>query len=133
MNTSAVMKKSATPKNVDAYIASCPKSTLPMLRQMRSIIKSAAPKASEKLSYGMPYYAYKGRLAYFRLATHHLGLYIPPPILAEHKNELKGYSWENATLRLPLDKPLPAQLIKKLVKARVQCNEKLYEQKKRKI
>jgi len=50
---------------VDAYIATAPKAVQPMLHQLRQAIRGAAPKAEEKLSYGMPYYAYHGRLIYF--------------------------------------------------------------------
>jgi len=75
------------------------------------------------MSYGMPYYGYKGRLAYFRLAKTHIGLYIPPPVIAEHKKELEEYGTSTATVRFPLNKKLPAKLIQKLVKVRVKKNE----------
>ena len=65
----------------------------------------------------------KKRLAYFRLSKKHIGLYFPTPVIAEHKKELKGYGTSTATVRFPLDKKLPAALIKKLVKARVNKNE----------
>lgn len=71
----------------------------------------------------MPYYGYKGRLAYFGLAKNHIGLYIPPPVVADHKDELKEYKTATATVQFPNDKPLPISLIKKLVKARVKINE----------
>jgi uncharacterized protein YdhG (YjbR/CyaY superfamily) len=110
-------------KSVEAYINSVPSAYRPLLRQMRSAIRKAAPKALETISYRMPYYGYKGRLAYFRLGKNHLGLYIPPPILQDHRKELKGYSTSaSATLRLPLDKKLPVALIQKLVRARVRYN-----------
>ena len=115
------MKK--TPKNVDAYIEAAPREARAKLVQLRKIIKATAPKAEERISYGMPYSGYKGRLAYFRLAKTHIGLYIPPPIIAEHKEELKGYETSTATVRFPLDKKLPIKLIQKLVKARIKKNE----------
>jgi uncharacterized protein YdhG (YjbR/CyaY superfamily) len=115
---------SKRPSNVDEYIASEPKQHQAILKQMRAIIKSAAPTAIEKISYGMPYYGYKGRLAYFRLSTHHLGLYITPPIVNKFKKELVNYNANNATIRFPLNKPLPASLIKKLIKARIKLNKK---------
>ena len=115
------MKK---PKSVDAYINSAPREVRAKLVQLRRIIKSVAPKAEEKISYGMPYYGYKGRLAYFALAKAHIGLYISPPVIQEHKSELKGYETAKATVRFPLNKKLPVALIKKLVRARVKKNEK---------
>lgn len=112
-------------KTVEAYIVAAPPKYRGLLRQMRACIRKAAPKAQEKISYGMPYYAHKGRLAYFALAKTHLGLYIPPPILQAHRKELRAYSTSNsATVRFPLDKKLPRALIQKLVKARVKWNEK---------
>jgi uncharacterized protein YdhG (YjbR/CyaY superfamily) len=114
------MRKAA---DVDAYIESAPREVRGKLREIRAAIKDVAPNAEERISYGMPYYDYKGRLIYFGAAKSHIGLYIPSPILEEHKEELSNYETTNATLRLPLDKELPIDLIKKLVKARMQKNE----------
>ena len=110
-------------KDVDAYITRAPREWQSRLRALRAALKSAAPAAVERISYGMPYYEHKGRLVYFSLSKAHIGLYIPGPILAEHKAELAGYETTAATLRLPLDKKLPVALIKKLVKARLKLNE----------
>jgi len=77
----------------------------------------------ERISYGMPFYDYKGRLAYFGLAKAHIGLYIPPPVIEEHKKELADYETAKSTVRFPLDKKLPVTLIKKLVQARMKKNE----------
>jgi uncharacterized protein YdhG (YjbR/CyaY superfamily) len=110
-------------KNVDIYIQAAPREARAKLMQLRQIIKAVAPKADERLSYGMPYYGYKGRLAYFRMAKTHIGLYIPPPVMADHKKELKDYGTSTATVRFPLDKKLPAALIRKLIKARLKTNE----------
>jgi len=110
-------------KNVNEYIAIAPKEVRGKLKELRAIIKAAAPQAEERISYGMPYYAYKGRVAYFQEWKEHLGLYIPTPVIEEHKAELKNYVTAKATVRFPLDKKLPAALIKKLVRARVKMNE----------
>ncbi len=67
-----------TAKNVDEYIANAPEELQSKLKQLRKVIKDSAPEALEKISYGMPYYGYKGRLAYFAYAKEHIGLYIPP-------------------------------------------------------
>lgn len=115
------MKKS--PKDVDSYIKVAPRETRGKLIQLHEIIKATVPKAEERISYGMPYYEYKGRLAYFAAFKKHIGLYIPPPVIEEHKKELKDYETARATVRLPLDKPLPIALIMKLIKARVKKNE----------
>ena len=111
------------PKDVDAYIAEAPREVRAKLKEMRTLIKSTAPEATEKISYGMPYYDYKGRLAYFSHWKTHVGLYVPTPVIEEHQSELEGYSTNKATVRFPLDRKLPVGLIKKLVKARMKKNE----------
>jgi len=71
----------------------------------------------------MPYYHYKGRLAYFRLWKKHIGLYIPTPVVEEHQKELKDYETAKATVRFPIHRPLSTALVKKLIKARMKKNE----------
>ena len=115
------MKKDAN--EVDDYIAQAPKKVKRMLQELRVTITETAPTAIERISYGMPYYDYHGRLAYFRPAKTHLGLYIPSPVIEEHKRELRNYETTKATICLPMDKPLPIALIKKLIKARMKINE----------
>lgn len=103
---------------VDAYISSASEDVQGKLRALRTAIIDAVPEANERLSYGMPYYHYKGRLAYFRLAKHHIGLYIPTPVVEQHQAELEGYDAAQATIRSLLNQELPLALIQKLVKAR---------------
>ncbi len=109
--------------SVNAYIAAAPKETQAKLKELRSLIKSVAPKAEEKISYGMPYYGYNGRFAYFAYAKKHIGLYVMPPVVANHKKDLNGYVTAKATVQFPLEKKLPVALIKKLLKAGVKQNE----------
>ena len=116
------------PKNVDAYIAQAPKEVQEKLQELRVAIKTIAPDAEERISYGMPYYYYKGRLVYFQLWKKHIGLYVPTPIVEEHKSELQGYETTNATIRFPLNENLPLDLIKKLVQARVRKNDEAEKQ-----
>ena len=111
------------PKDVDAYIARAPKEVRGKLKELRAVIRKTAPTAVERISYGMPYYSYKGRLAYFRHWKAHIGFYIPTPVIEEHKNELADYETAKATVRFPPDKKFPVALIKKLVKARMKKNE----------
>jgi uncharacterized protein YdhG (YjbR/CyaY superfamily) len=109
---------------VDAYIAKAPMAMQSMLRQLRQAIKTAAPKAEERLSYRMPYYAYHGRLIYFAAHKTHIGMY---PIIGRAKElyakDLKPYMAEKATLQFPIGRPLPIALLKKVVKARAKENE----------
>jgi uncharacterized protein YdhG (YjbR/CyaY superfamily) len=117
------MKKMPKPKDVDAYIAAAPKEVQGKLKELRAVIRKTAPAAEERISYGMPYYAYNGRLAYFSLWKAHIGLYIPTPVIEEHEKELAAFETTDATVRFPFDKKLPVALIRRLVKARMKKNE----------
>jgi uncharacterized protein YdhG (YjbR/CyaY superfamily) len=110
------MRKS---KDVDSYIASAPKEVRSKLEDIRKSIKEVAPTAEERISYGMPYYDYKGRLVWFAIMKTHIGLYLRPPIIEEHKRELSAYKTTKSAIHFPLDKKLPIALIKKLVRARM--------------
>lgn len=112
-----------SPKDVDAYIAAASEGVRGKLKELRATIRKTAPDAEERISYGMPYYDYKGRLAYFAAFKKHIGLYVPTPVIEEHKSDLEDYETAKATVRFPIDKPLPVALIKKLVKARVKKND----------
>ena len=116
-------------KNVDEYIAQAPKEVQDKLQELRAVIRTTAPGAEERISYGMPYYDYKGRLVYFQLWKKHIGFYVPTPVVEEHKSELQGYETTNATIRFPLDEKLPLDLIKKLVEARVRKNDEAEKKK----
>jgi uncharacterized protein YdhG (YjbR/CyaY superfamily) len=113
----------AKAKTVDEYISGAPDNVREKLKELRAIIKSTAPQVEEKISYGIPYYGYKGRLVYFRYASTHIGFYIMPPVVQDHKEELKGYKTATSTVQLPLDKPLPKILLQTLIKAGVKNNE----------
>ncbi len=117
------MKRTPRPKSVDAYIAAAPKEVQRKLKQLRAAIREVAPRAEEPISYGMPYYGYKGRLAYFAAFKNHIGLYVPTPVIEEYKKELKDYETAKATVRFPNDKPLSIALVKKLIRARMKRNE----------
>ncbi|HUH82515.1 MAG TPA: DUF1801 domain-containing protein [Nitrososphaerales archaeon] len=93
------------------------------LREVRSAIREAAPEAKESISYRIPYYFYRGRLVWFGLFSKHIGLFIRPPVLEEHRSELKGYVMTKSSLHLPLGEDVPVGLVKKLVKAAAKKNE----------
>jgi len=111
-------------KTVDEYIRNAPKEIQNKLQKLRATIKSVTPGAEERISYGMPYYGYFGRLVYFRYSKKYIGLYIPPPIVNLFKKQLKDYKTATATIQFPLDKKLPIALIKKLVRSRMVKNKK---------
>jgi uncharacterized protein YdhG (YjbR/CyaY superfamily) len=115
-----MMKKTG---NVDEYIEGAPKEVQEKLRQLRALILQISPKAIERISYGMPYYEYNGRLIYFGITKAHIGLYIPPPVIEEHRKEIGRYYATKATLHLPFEEDLPSELIKMLVMAKMKKNE----------
>ena len=121
--TSRGLKKDSPVGGVGDYIRASPKEARRKLVQLRKIIGATAPKAVEGISYRMPYYNYNGTLAYFAAFKNHVSIFIPTPVIEEHKRELTGYETAKATVRFPLDKPLPVALIRKLIKARIAKNE----------
>jgi uncharacterized protein YdhG (YjbR/CyaY superfamily) len=111
------------PKAVTAYIAAAPPPARTMLRRIRAAIKAAAPRAQEKLSYGMPYYGHHGRLAYFAAFRDHVSVFIPGRVLKAFAKEIKPYWRGKATLQFPLGTRVPVGLIGRLVRARRHEND----------
>jgi len=116
-------QKSIGSHDVDAYIRTAPKESRAKLGQLRRIIKSVVPKAKEGISYKIPYYDYHGPLVWFAAFKEHIGIYLRPPVIAEHRQELRGYITTKSAVHFPMDKPLPVALIRKLVKARMAKNK----------
>ncbi len=112
-------------KCVDAYIESAPKEVQLKLRKMRTAIREAAPDSTETISYGMPFYSFKGesgfqaRLCYFGLLRKRIAFYMRPVVLEEHMDEVKTYMTTKSALQFPLDRPIPVQLVKKLVRTAI--------------
>jgi uncharacterized protein YdhG (YjbR/CyaY superfamily) len=117
-------------KDVDEYIALAPVEARARLKELRATIMAAAANAQERISYGMPFYEYKGRLIYFQLWKEHIGLYgLSTPTLEQHERELRGYVTSKGTVRLPLAEELPTALIKSLVEAQAKNNEETAKRK----
>lgn len=123
--------KAIQASNVDAYIASFPESTQKRLEQIRTLIKKAAPKAEELISYQMPAYKYHGVLVYFAGYKNHIGFYAAPTGHATFKKELSVYKTGKGSVQFPHDKPLPTALITKIVKFRVKENAEKAKLKKK--
>jgi uncharacterized protein YdhG (YjbR/CyaY superfamily) len=114
-------KKYPPAKNIDAFIKASPKKSQAKLKQLRKIIKICAPKAVETISYRMPVFKLNGKgLAGFAGYEEHIGFYpMSGSFLKNFKEELASYDMSKGTVQLPLDKPLPVILIKKMVKAKM--------------
>jgi uncharacterized protein YdhG (YjbR/CyaY superfamily) len=110
---------------VDAYLAAVPEPARSTLEKMRALIRSTVPaEATEAIGYGMPTFRYKGALVAYAAFKNHCSLFPMNASLVEaFKDELKEYKTLKGTIQFTVDKPLPAALVKKLVKARVAENE----------
>jgi uncharacterized protein YdhG (YjbR/CyaY superfamily) len=110
-------------KTIDEYLGALNDDQRTALEKLRKTIRAAAPKAEECISYGLPAFRLNGPLVAFGAATNHCAFYpMSASTIADHKNELKGYDTSKGTIRFSPDKPLPATLVRKLVKARIAEN-----------
>ena len=113
-------KRKGAPKTVAEYLARVPEPVRGTLKKTRAMILSVAPReATEVISYGIPMVKYNGALVWFAAFSDHCSLFPTAAVIAKFKNELKGYKTSKGTIHFPIDKPLPAALLKKIVKARV--------------
>lgn len=105
------------PKNIDEYIADFPEDTQKVLKKVRATICKAAPKADESISYQIPTYKVGGKvLIYFAGFKKHVGVYPAPREAPEFKKELAEYKGGKGTVQFPLDRPIPYELITRIVK-----------------
>lgn len=116
---------SKAPKDIDEYLARVPEPAHTTLSKVRAMIRSAIPKeATEAISYGMPTFKHKGSLLAFGAFKNHCSLFpMSLAVVAAFEKELKDFPTSKGTIHFPLDKPLPAALLKKIVKARIAQNE----------
>jgi uncharacterized protein YdhG (YjbR/CyaY superfamily) len=115
---------SAKPQTIDEYLAGLSADKRAALEKVRTAIRSAAPKAEECISYGLPAFRLNGKvLVAFRAAANHCAFHpMSGATVAAHKVELAGYDTSPGTIRFQPTYPLPARLIRKLVKARIAEN-----------
>lgn len=111
-------------KDIDDYIAIQTPEVQILLNQMRQTIKKAAPEAEEVISYSMPAFKYHGMLVYFAAYKNHIGFYATPTGHSEFATELSVYKQGKGSVQFPLNKPLPLDLITKIVKFRAKENLK---------
>jgi uncharacterized protein YdhG (YjbR/CyaY superfamily) len=119
-----VEKKSAAANDIDDYLARVPEPARTTLEKLRKTIRAAAPRATEAISYQLPAFRHLGMLVGFGATTKHCAFYVMSgTVLEPYKDELRAYDTSKGTIRFPADEPLPAALVKKLVKARIAENE----------
>jgi len=105
--------------SIDEYISGFPSEVQEMLRKLRATIQQAAPEARETINYAMPTFTLKGNLVHFAAYKNHIGFYPAPSGIEAFKDELQIYKWAKGSVQFPLDKPLPLDLISRMVKFRV--------------
>jgi len=107
-------------QTIDDYIADFPPNVQQLLQQMRATIKQIAPTAQEAIKYAIPTFILKGNIAHFAAFKNHIGFYPTPMGMAEFEDELSHYKTGKGSVQFPLDKPLPLDLIKRMVQFRMQ-------------
>lgn len=109
-------------KTIDEYIATFPKNVQVILEEIRQAIRDAAPEAEEVISYQMPAFKLNGILVWFAAFKNHIGFFPKVSAIETFKGELSDYEVSKGTVRFPLDKPIPFELVKRMVKFRVKEN-----------
>jgi uncharacterized protein YdeI (YjbR/CyaY-like superfamily) len=110
-------------KTVDEYFAALPKDVRDILQGLRTTIRQAAPQAEETISYSMPAFKWKGILVWYAAHTGHVGFYPKSAAIVAFKDELAGYKTSKGAIQFPIEKRIPTNLVKKIVKFRIQENE----------
>lgn len=116
------MEKKIGYSTIDEYIASFPAETQTLLQAIRQVIKDAAPTATEKISYQMPTFYLNGNLVHFAAWKTHIGFYPTSSGTAIFKEDLADYEYSKGTIKFPIAKPLPLELISRIVRFRVEEN-----------
>jgi len=123
-------KAIVVPETVDQYIAAFSGDVKKRMQQLRKTIKAAAPKAEEVISYQMPGYKYLGMLVYFAAYKNHIGFYPGAGGILEFYKKLSSFKSAKGSVQFPNDRPIPYDVISKIVKFRVKQNEEKFSLKK---
>ena len=115
-----MIPKQEAPQTIDAYIAVFPEDVQAILQQVRRTIHEAAPEATEAISYQMPTFKLHGNLVHFGAFKNHIGFYPVPSGMAAFEEELAAYKQGKGSVQFPLNKPMPLDLIRRIVEFRVQ-------------
>ena len=116
-----IMRKSQY-RTIDEYIQTFPKNVQKILQSLRQTIKEVAPEAVETISYQIPTFKLNGNLVHFAAYKNHIGFYPTSSAINAFKDKLSQYELSKGTVRFPIDKPIPLDLVKKMVAFRVMEN-----------
>lgn len=120
-------------ESIDHYISHFPPEVQEILQTLRKVIGDTAPDAKEKISYQMPTFDLHGNLVHFAAYRNHIGFYPGANGIHEFQLELAGYKGAKGSVQFPIDKPLPYELIRRIVQFRIADNRSRAEAKKAKI
>jgi uncharacterized protein YdhG (YjbR/CyaY superfamily) len=110
------------PETIDEYISLYPPKVQEILQKVRLVIKKAVPDAMEAIKYQLPTFVLNGNLVHFGAFKNHIGFYPAPSGLSEFKQELSVYEGGKGSIRFPLDREIPFDLIRRIVEFRVMEN-----------
>jgi uncharacterized protein YdhG (YjbR/CyaY superfamily) len=110
--------------SVNAYLRAVPRPARAALQRLRKTIKATAPEATEVISYGIPMFKHHGMLVGYAAFKDHCSLFMSTVLAKAYKKALAPYQTSKGTIRFTVDHPLPAALVRKLVKARIAENER---------
>ena len=114
------MPSRSTAGSIDEYIADSSPETQKVLTEVRALVRAAAPGATETISYAIPTFDLNGRhLVHFAAYEHHIGFYPTPSGIAAFEEELAPYKRAKGSVQFPLDRPMPQDLIRRIVEFRV--------------
>jgi uncharacterized protein YdhG (YjbR/CyaY superfamily) len=111
-------------RTIDEYIQGFPKQVQKKLESIRQLIRKLAPEAQEKISYQMPTFYLNGNLVHFAAFKNHIGIYPTPNGISAFQKGLSRYTSGKGSAQFPLDEALPVELIKRIVKYRLEQNRK---------
>lgn len=111
------------PQSIDEYISWFPKNVQEKLEELRALIHEIAPLAKERISYQMPAFDQNGILVYFAAFSKHIGFYPTSSGVTAFEHELGEYKHSKGAIQFPLDRPLPMELIRRIVQFRLEENQ----------
>lgn len=108
--------------NIDDYIDKAPQEVQQKLRDLRAVIKAEVPDAEERIAYQMPTFSQNGNLVHFAAFKNHIGFFPAPSGIENFKDELAKYKTSKGTVQFPLDENIPMDLVREIVRFRLQEN-----------
>jgi len=122
MHGGRVDNKLQAPRSIDEYIKQFPPGIQQKLEEIRAVIRSVAPEATEKISYQMPTFYLEGNLVHFAAFQDHISFFPTPSGVEQFSDELRAYKTSKGTIQFPLDKPIPFDLVRRITTFRVAEN-----------